>query len=108
MRASDSHWVAEMNDPRVSGLNVTDMYGDAWEQPSHGAAIQWGRTRTTNAQGAWTGTYTGVYDSVNGDTFVGWSSGSGAYAGLTLFQVGTGQPPNTIQGLIYPGTPPQP
>jgi hypothetical protein len=87
---------------------VGDLNVDGWERPEHGGAIEWGRSLTTNAQGAWEGTYTGVFDSVSGDTYVGWWTGSGAYVGLSFFLLGTGYPPNTIQGLIYPGTPPQP
>jgi hypothetical protein len=110
------HWrgmisdVVEMNDPRVSGTDVGELNMDAWGSPSDGAAIQEGSARLTNDEGSWEGTYTGVYDSVHGDTFVAWHTGSGAYAGLTYLFLGPGTSGDTIKlrGLIYPGTPPQP
>jgi hypothetical protein len=107
-------YVHEMNDPRVSGTDVTDLNMDGWERPEHGAAIQWGSTRLTNEEGAWTGTFTGVFDSVRGDTFVAWLTGSGAYAGLTYFLATApearflGGDLIELQGQIYPGMPPQP
>jgi hypothetical protein len=108
-RASDSHWVLALNDPRVSGGNVADLHLDAWGYcASSCAAIQWGRMRTTNAQGAWDGAFTGTWDGGHGDTYVSWLTGKGAYAGLTFFYLGTDYPPNKLQGLIYPGAPPHP
>jgi hypothetical protein len=103
-------WVHESNDPRVTGTDVTDLNMDGWEKPEHGAAIQWGSVRLTNSVGFWTGTSSGVFDSIRGDTFVGWLTGSGAYAGLTYFVLGTGTGGDAIklQGQIYPGTPPAP
>jgi hypothetical protein len=105
-----SAWLHETNDPRVTGTDVTDLNMDGWEQPWHGAAIQWGSARLTNPEGSWTGTSSGVFDSVHGDAFVAWFTGGGAYAGLTYFVLGTGAGGGAIklQGLIYPGTPPAP
>ncbi len=94
--------------PEVSGASVYSSNLDTWLSGGAGALVQWGSVRITNAKGSWHGTYTGVWDLGKGDTIAAWYVGSGAYAGLTYFELITGVGPWTIRGQIYPGTPPKP
>jgi len=98
------------NDPRVSGDYTATWNMDYWGTPddTNGAIVQWGTARLVNAGGAWEGRATGVYSSDRGDTIVTWWTGSGGYSGLTFFDLVTGKGPWTIQGQIFPGSPPKP
>jgi len=98
------------DDPRVSGDYTAAWNMDYWGTPdgTNGAIVQWGTARLVGAGGSWEGRATGVYSSGAGDTIVTWWTGTGAYAGLTYFELVTGSGPWTIQGQIFPGSPPRP
>jgi hypothetical protein len=99
-----------VNDVRVSGTYTATWNIDYWGTRDHGngALVQWGTGRLVAGEGVWLGRATGVYSSDRGDTIAWWWTGSGAYAGLTYFMLATGGGPWTIQGQIFPGSPPQP
>ncbi|MFI5041368.1 MAG: hypothetical protein ACHQNA_05890 [Acidimicrobiales bacterium] len=108
-RAGTLECTDTVNDPRVSGTYTGSWGSDRWGNgPSHGALVQWGRVRLVNAGGAWNGRFAGSYSSDRGDTIVTWYTGTGGYAGLAYFEVLTGFGPWSIQGLIFPGSPPNP
>jgi hypothetical protein len=101
------------DDPRVSGTHTSgafsiDLWGDADE--GRGAVVQWGSSvRLENSGGAWEGRATGVASVPDrGDIIVIWYTGTGGYAGLSYFELWTGQDPWTIQGQVFPGSPPSP
>ncbi len=98
------------NDPRVNGTYTATWNMDYWGTPDdrNGALVQWGTARLVAAGGAWEGRATGVYSTDRGDTIVTWWTGTGAYAGLAYFELATGTGPWTIQGQIFPGSPPKP
>jgi hypothetical protein len=98
------------DDPRVSGLRSSTWNIDLWGNPDAGqwALVQWGTQRLENAAGAWEGRATGVGSSDRGDFIVNWYKGTGDYAGLSYFELWTGQEPWKIQGQIFPGDPPTP
>jgi hypothetical protein len=99
-----------VNDPRVSGASTATWNLDWWGTVDHksGALVQWGTARLVNAGGAWEGRSTGVYSSDRGDIIATWYRGTGGYAGLAYFALESGTGPWTIQGQIFPGTPPTP
>jgi hypothetical protein len=99
-----------VTDPRMAGTYTATWNLDYWGTPDkmNGALVQWGAGRLTAAGGAWVGRATGVYSSNGGDTIVWWWTGTGAYAGLTCFELVTGRGPWAIQGQIFPGSPPKP
>jgi hypothetical protein len=99
-----------VNDSRMQGTYTATWNLDYWGTPDkmRGALVQWGTGRLVAAGGAWEGRATGVYSADRGDTIVWWWTGTGGYAGLTCFEVVTGFGPWTIQGQIFPGSPPQP
>lgn len=100
------------DDPRVSGTHSTATWNaDLWGKAdlSSGALVQWASVRLENDGGAWEGTLSGVGALPDpGDTIVVWYKGTGGYAGLSYFELWTGQDPWTIQGQIFPGEPPTP
>ena len=105
---------ATFNDPRVSGTKTGPFEFDAWGSESNGAIIEWGSPRRIeNEQGAWVGSWAGVYTSETGDMISIWFKGTGAYEGLSFYewieappgQVGAGYP---VVGVIFPGSPPTP
>jgi hypothetical protein len=95
-------------DPRVSGTETAPWNMDLWGTADDGALVQWGTSRLENDEGAWEGTGSGVYSSDRGDIIAFWYKGTGGYAGLSYFELWTGQEPWTIQGQIIPGDPPNP
>lgn len=99
-----------VNDPRMTGTYTATWNMDYWGRPDkmNGALVQWGTGRLVAAGGAWEGRATGVYSTDIGDTIVWWWTGTDGYAGLTSFEVVTGKGPWTIQGQIFPGSPPEP
>jgi len=99
-----------VNDARMTGSYTATWNMDYWGTPDkvNGALVQWGTGRLAAAGGAWEGRATGVYSSDLGDTIVWWWTGTDGYAGLTCFELVTGKGPWTIQGQIFPGSPPQP
>ena len=100
------------DDPRVSGTHTSGAWNlDVWGETdlSSGAAVQWGTPRLENAGGAWEGRATGVASVPDrGDIISIWYQGTGGYAGLSYFELWTGQDPWLIQGQIFPGEPPIP
>jgi hypothetical protein len=99
-----------VNDPRVSGTYNAVWNMDYWGTPDRtsGALVQWGTARLTGPSGAWEGRATGVWSSERGDTIALWWTGTGGYAGLAYFELVTGGGPWTVQGEIFPGSPPKP
>jgi hypothetical protein len=104
------------DDPRVTGTEIAPWNQDLWgtfdkgtRMPVSGAAVQWGTARLENDGGAWEGTGSGVWSSDRGDILAIWYKGTGAYEGLSYFELWTGRyEPWKIQGLIFPGDPPTP
>jgi hypothetical protein len=97
------------DDPRVTGTEIAPWNQDLWGTFNKGAAVQWGTSRLENAEGAWEGTGSGVWSSDRGDIIAFWYKGTGAYEGLSYFELWTGRyEPWTIQGQIFPGDPPTP
>jgi hypothetical protein len=100
---------ATTDDPRVDGTETASWSLDLWGTTQGGAAVQWGPVRLENSGGAWEGRATGVASLPGrGDIIVIWYEGTGGYAGLSYFELWTGQEPWTIQGQIFPGSPPTP
>jgi hypothetical protein len=93
------------NDPRVTGTYTGSFNSDVW---GGGANIQWAKVRLENAGGGWNGWFSGVWSQDRRDAVTIWWTGTGGYAGLSYFQMGTGDSPWTIHGLIFPGEPPAP
>ena len=93
------------NDPRVSGTYSGTWAIDWWGTPDHGdgALVQWGTERLVNAGGTWEGRLAGVYSTEQRDIITIWWTGTGGYAGLTYFELLTGDSPWKLQGLIFPG-----
>ncbi len=104
------------DDPRVTGTEIAPWKQDLWgtfekgtRMPVSGASVQWGTARLENDGGAWEGTGSGVWSSDRGDILAIWYKGTGAYEGLSYFELWTGRyEPWKIQGQIFPGDPPTP
>jgi hypothetical protein len=98
------------NDPRMAGTVTGKWEYDAWRTTGGvpGALVQWGDLRLVNDRGAWEGRLTGTYSADRGDMITIWYAGTGGYAGLAAFELITGRGPWTIQGQVFPGTPPTP
>ncbi len=108
-----------VNDPRVSGtFFAPNWILDTWGATSDslGAGTQWGGSRLETAGGTWTGVASGILDE-GGDVIAIWNKGSGAYAGLTYFELlarpdlfGTlpGATTSGVFGQVFPGDPPTP
>jgi hypothetical protein len=98
------------NDPRVSGTYTGPYNLDWWGLPDHatGALVQWGTMRLVNAGGAWEGRLAGVFSMEQRDIITVWWKGTGGYAGLSYFDVTTGNAPWALRGQISPGEPPNP
>ena len=98
------------DDPRVTGIHTSGTFNiDWWGEAdlSRGALVQWGSPRLENAGGAWEGRATGIASlPARGDIIAIWYTGTGGYAGLSYFELWTGQQPWRIQGQIFPGVPP--
>lgn len=103
----------ELNDPRVTGESTETWLSDRWEDDNGGTIlVQWGTARLENADGAWEGSYTGAYNGET-DTITYWYRGTGAYEGLTFHawltagpRIGP-RPTWLMEGIIYPGEPPE-
>ena len=107
----DMLWKCEVrtDDPRVTGTEAAPWNMDLWGTTDDGALVQWGTSRLENDGGAWEGTGSGVWSSDRGDdTIAFWYKGTGGYAGLSYFELWTGQEPWRIQGQVFPGDPPPP
>ena len=101
-------------DPRVSGRHTAPgtWNADLWGDVGAGrfSLVQWATTvRLENDGGAWEGKLTGgAALPGRGDSIVFWYKGTGSYAGLSYFELDTGQDPWRIQGQVFPGDPPPP
>jgi hypothetical protein len=114
----DMLWTCKVrtDDPRVTGTEIAPWKQDLWgtfdkgtRMPVSGAAVQWGTARLENDGGAWEGTGSGVWSSDRGDILAIWYTGTGAYEGLSYFELWTGRyEPWKIQGQIFTGDPPSP
>lgn len=101
------------NDPRVSGTVSYTWNYDLWGSGSQFAHVQWGAGRLENAGGAWEGTYTGSFSSVNGDVLLFWFKGTGGYEGLSygmwaVLSLAEAAWTYPVRGVIFPGPPPAP
>jgi hypothetical protein len=108
-----------VNDPRVSGTYLAPSWTvHSWgaTSDSFGSGTQWGPTRLETAEGAWQGTGSGIFDA-KGDVIAMWYRGSGAYTGLTyfellarsdLFALAVGEVTYGVFGQVFPGEPPTP
>lgn len=97
---------ATMNDPRVSGTGTSPFSIDAYTK----VGPEWGPFHLENADGAWDGTCTGgSWDSGDSALRSCWLTGSGKYKGYSYYHqatlTGAGA---VVEGIIYPGSPPNP
>jgi len=110
--------VVTSNDPRVSGAFLArpwTMRFAPFPGQEFGIGTQWGAGRLENAGGTWQGVAEGIYDE-RGDVVITWYKGTGAYAGLSFFELVTRKdvfgPTAELgygnYGLIFPGDPPTP
>jgi len=92
------------NDPRVTGTISAHTSADAYGN----VGPEWGTERIENSGGAWEGNVTGAaWNDGNTSSLAGWLTGSGGYAGYTLYLRGTNiNFAGTLEGIIFPGTPP--
>lgn len=94
------------NDPRASGTATfafsVDVTGDV--------GVEWGTYRLDTAGGTWAGTCSGpTWDGGNAAVGSCWLVGSGAFAGFTYNRSYSWIPGQVwVQGVIYPGPPPEP
>jgi hypothetical protein len=106
------------NDARVSGEFLArpwTMRFAPFPGQELGIGTQWGSGRLENADGTWQGVASGIYDD-GGDIVVTWYKGTGAYAGMSYFELVTRNdlfgPVAKLGygnfGLIFPGDPPTP
>lgn len=98
-----------MNDPRVSGTGTFAFSADTYTK----VGSEWGTFRLENAGGTWEGQCSGgAWDLGNATMWSCWLLGSGAYHGYTSYLqfVGSedGTVPPSLEGIIYPGSPPKP
>ena len=101
------------DDPRVSGRHTAPetWNADLWGDPDagHFSLVQWATVRLENDGGAWEGRFRGgAALPGRGDAIVFWYRGTGHYAGMSYFELDTGQDPWRIQGQVFPGDPPPP
>lgn len=98
----------ESDDERVSGTHVATWSTDRWGTQYDGALVQWGKSRITNAGGAWVGRYTGIYTPKTHDMMTWWFTGTGGYEGLTMYmwETTSGGFEATFRALVFPGEPP--
>jgi hypothetical protein len=110
--------VVTTNDARVSGAFLArpwTMRFAPFPGQELGIGTQWGSGRLENADGTWQGVASGVYDD-GGDIVATWYKGTGAYAGMSYFELVTRNdlfgPVTELGygnfGLIFPGDPPTP
>lgn len=103
-------------DPRVAGTAVGTWNSDNWGSSlDNGALVQWGKYTITNAGGSWIGTLTGVATTATSDVITWWLTGTGKYAGWSMYMWETPglMTPDNEEGypftaLIFPGKPPTP
>ena len=111
VRGQPADCTDKTDDPRVSGTYTTTWNSDLWGNADQGpfSLVQWVTARLENTEGAWEGTGSGVASSDRGDIMVFWYKGTGAYEGLSYFELRTGRnEPWKIRGQIFPGDPPPP
>jgi hypothetical protein len=102
-----------INDPRVSGSVTYSWNYDMWGSGMEFAHVQWGSGRLENAGGAWEGTLTGSFSTVNGDIILFWFEGTGGYEGLAygmwaILSTADASFTYPVKGIIFPGSPPTP
>ena len=108
--------IVTSDDPRVSGELTLIMTADrsliGFESTEPGSAGRYTAiTRIENDEGAWQGTRLGVIYPDGMEVNFGWSTGEGAYEGLSLFSSYSGAADGTDrveQGVIWAGSPPEP
>ena len=101
------------DDPRVSGRHTDPgtVGFDLWGNPDAGrfSLVQWATVRLENDGGTWEGQLSGIASLPGwGDIITIWYRGTGGYAGLSYFELHTGQGLWKIQGQVFPGDPPLP
>lgn len=101
------------DDPRVSGRHVDSgtVSFDLWGDPDAGrfSLVQWATARLENDGGTWEGRLSGIASLPGwGDIITIWYRGTGDYAGLSYFELHTGQGLWKIRGQVFPGDPPPP
>lgn len=98
--------VDNVSDPRVSGTVSLTFNYEAWTTDLTGGwvGVQWGDVKLEQADGAWTGFWSGViYPGLRDDVAI-WYRGSGAYDGLVYTAHASGSLGDyQLEGLIYPG-----
>ena len=102
------------DDPRVSGRHTApgtwnvDLWGDL--DAGHFSLVQWATVRLEND--GWClggpGSRASPPCPDAGTSSSIWYKGTGGYAGLSYFELDTGQDPWKIQGQVFPGDPPPP
>ncbi len=98
-----------MNDARVTGEASFAFSADVYTK----VGSEWGTFRLENAGGAWEGPCSGgAWDDGNATMWSCWLVGSGAYDGYTYYFQFVGSEDGTVspslEGIIYPGSPPKP
>jgi len=93
-----------MNDPRVTGKGTVQFNGDFWGP----IGTEWGTFRLENAGGAWEGEWTGASWNSGPTDVTAWLAGSGDYEGYTYYIHLWGTDGLTVEGIIFPGSPPTP
>jgi hypothetical protein len=98
------------NDPRITGTETFTWNSDRWGSGMHdGAITQWGTTVLETADGTWEGAFSGVFTTATTDVMTYWLTGTGDYAGLSMFMWTTEtnqQGEGDVYALIFPGEPP--
>ena len=97
--------VAEMSDPRVSGISTSSLNTDC----SSFGCVMWGTSELVGPEGTWVGDYTMTLghgdDGHSLSTSIG--EGTGAYDGWTYIANTTSVGmEGTIEGFVFPGDPP--
>jgi hypothetical protein len=98
---------AVMNDRRVTGTGTFTFSRDVYTN----VAAEWGAFHLANDQGTWDGTCRGQsIDGGTAATLACWLVGGGTYDGYSYYLqlTWTLQSVGDLEGLIYPGSPPQP
>ncbi len=90
--------------PRASGNGRFTLESDR----SGDLLVEWGTYQLDTSLGSWQGTCRGTAEN-DARELTCWLAGSGGYAGFTYtFNLRASGNAGEIQGLIYPGSPPEP
>ncbi len=92
------------NDPRATGTSTGHLSSDAYSE----VGSEWGTMRIENSGGVWEGSVSGAaWANGNASSVSGWLVGSGGYAGYTYYiRMTNSGLSGTVEGIIFPGTPP--